>query len=193
MYLFWKHWNNIQWVVCWYISSTSLFKHFIHNVISEQDFIPGNFCFRVGCLKIESEMERVACKTFTEESLGSEKDRLEQEELICNVVASDRIQQGLGSGVLGLDWPFRFAANYYEGLGLYTLHVMALTEGLPSCGKGVEREWYSSLRPKGCVSRRLDQLKDVHGHIIFTIVCLCCIFLRWDNNSMSCHQTLYPK
>ena len=43
------------------------------------------------------ENRRLGCTRFTEESLGSAKDRHEQEEkLICNVVASDRIHQGLG-------------------------------------------------------------------------------------------------
>lgn len=49
---------------------------------------------------------------FTEESLGSEKDRLEQEEkLICNVVASDSIQQGLGQECPWTGLALRFVAN----------------------------------------------------------------------------------
>ena len=58
------------------------------------------------------ENRRLGCTRFTEESLGSVKDKHEQEKLICNVVASD-----IGStrdwdwSVFGLDWPFRFVAN----------------------------------------------------------------------------------
>lgn len=73
--------------------------------------------------------------------------------------------------VLGLDWPFRFAANYYEGLGLYTLHVMALTEGLPSCGKGFEREWCSCLHPRAVSAE--DSISWFGGWLDLTLKWMC--------------------
>ena len=39
--------------------------------------------------------------------------------------------------VLGLDWPFRFAANYYEGLGLYTFMSWPSLKAFLPVGEGL--------------------------------------------------------